>query len=312
VITATAHTRTAPAWRQSVWPLQAHDLFGIDLGGAPATDPKSVFMAGSDRPAFLGPVQRLHPADFAGICLQTRLNFSDYQPAAALALLPTSLTADIRGAVPKRQAEFITGRYLAALALQHYHREQHQCRQTELGPSEYGQPQSHQPYWVAANPDRSPAWPAGFIGSISHSNGVVLCALARNCDIRLLGIDTEQLLTPDVAAELRASILLPQEQRLLPPQDAALWLSLIFSAKESLFKALYPQVKRFFPFSAAEVLAIQPSCGRLSIRLTESLSTDLPAGSSFSCQFRHCDVPHQPSQVQTLIYQYMTEGTVQR
>ncbi|MDZ7867973.1 MAG: 4'-phosphopantetheinyl transferase superfamily protein [Rheinheimera sp.] len=274
-------------------------------------------MAGSDRPAFLGPVQRLQPADFAGICLQTRLNFSDYQPAAALALLPTSLTDDIRVAVPKRQAEFIAGRYLAALALQHYHREhfhsgQHQCRQTEFGPSEYGQPQSHQPYWVAANPDRSPAWPAGFIGSISHSNGVVLCALARSYDIRLLGIDTEQLLTPDVAAELRASILLPQEQRLLPPQDVTLWLSLIFSAKESLFKALYPQVKRFFPFSAAEVLTIQPSCGRLSIRLTESLSADLPAGSRFSCQFRQYYEPHQPPQVQTLIYQHTTEEIVLR
>jgi 4'-phosphopantetheinyl transferase EntD len=270
-------------------------------------------MPGSDRPSFLGPIQRLQPADFAGICLQTQLDVSNYQPTATLAMLPTSLADYISGAVPKRQAEFIAGRYLAALALQHYNQqhqpnEQHQYRQPTSEPSEFGPPQGLPFYWVAAHTDRSPIWPAGYIGSISHSNGVVICALARNRDIRLLGIDTEQLLTPDVANELCTSILLPQEQDLLPPQDPALWLSLIFSAKESLFKALYPQVKRFFPFSAAEVLAIQPWCGRLRIRLTESLSAGLPAGSSFSCQFQYLDIPHQPSQVQTLIYQDIGTG----
>ena len=52
--------------------------------------------------------------------------------------------------------------------------------------------------------------------------------------------------------------------------------TLVFSAKESVFKCLHPFVRRYFGFHAARVVEARE--GRFTALLTETLTTELPEG----------------------------------
>ena len=52
-------------------------------------------------------------------------------------------------------------------------------------------------------------------------------------------------------------------------------LTLVFSAKESLFKCLYPRVQEFFGFAAARVIALDRVRHTLVIQLEQTLTPHL-------------------------------------
>lgn len=90
---------------------------------------------------------------------------------------------------------------------------------------------------------REPAWPEGWVGSISHTQGICVVVLASSQDVLSVGQDVEQAtpLNPD----LRDMICRPEEQaqinRLRAEHGAApAYEKLIFSAKESVHKAYFP------------------------------------------------------------------------
>ncbi len=65
-------------------------------------------------------------------------------------------------------------------------------------------------------------------------------------------------------------------------------LTLVFSAKESLFKALYPSVNRYFDFLDVIVAVFKPktkerdnSTGILTLKLNTDLNTELHQGKCF-------------------------------
>ena len=62
-------------------------------------------------------------------------------------------------------------------------------------------------------------------------------------------------------------------------------LTLLFSAKESLFKALYPALQRDFDFMAAELAALAQAERRFTLRLTVTLSAHFKAGDCFDGYF---------------------------
>ncbi|WP_148043592.1 4'-phosphopantetheinyl transferase family protein [Paracoccus methylarcula] len=164
------------------------------------------------------------------------------------------LPAAIAAARPPRRVEYVAGRMAAQVAL---HRLTGQAALVGMGP------------------DRLPVWPEGIIGSISHNrqNAVALAACARR--YHAVGVDIETLMDAVTAREV-----LP----VLGPVGAEdpLNLTLAFSAKESLFKALYPHVG-FFGFEDAR---FDPPC---ALVLTRDLSPDWPAGRRFTvnCRIGH-------------------------
>ncbi|MDP3813617.1 4'-phosphopantetheinyl transferase [Pseudomonas sp.] len=168
--------------------------------------------------------------------------------------------------VAKRQAEYLAGRLCARAALL-------RLTGTASVPS------------IGA--DRAPQWPAGTLGSISHGHGWAGAIVAQVQDWRGLGLDVEKLLPTARAERLAAEILTPAEllrlQGLTAAQRAQR-ISLTFSSKESLFKALYPLVRRHFYFQDAELLSVNPD-GSLSLRLLIDLHPDWPAGSQLAGQF---------------------------
>lgn len=138
----------------------------------------------------------------------------------------------IANAVPRRAAEFSAGRALARKAI-------------HLAGGE-----------IAAIPmraDRSPVWPRGFVGSISHSGELCAVAVAPSEFVCSLGLDIEQ---NDLAtAEMVRYICTPDEllraRSLLADSDLA--PRLLFSAKEAFFKASYPLFAVFLDFRDMEV-----------------------------------------------------------
>jgi enterobactin synthetase component D len=165
----------------------------------------------------------------------------------------------LEGAVLKRRIQYLAGRWCAREAMR------------RLGAV---------PVPIDRDRDGRPIWPAGFTGSITHSDRIAAAAVARSDAIEALGIDCEALLEPDVADEIAASIATPREICRLVTSGlcAAAGISLIFSAKEALYKCLNPIVRRFFDHHAAELTEADPASGHFSIRLCVDLAPRFPAG----------------------------------
>lgn len=154
--------------------------------------------------------------------------------------LTLRLPADLADAVPRRRAEFLAGRLCAMLALR------------AIGaPPEVGRA------------GRAPVWPAGATGSIAHAGGRAIAVAARRP--ARLGVDCETLLTPQAAAEIGPLILAEAEWRLRPEaMEAARFLTLAFSAKEALYKALSDSLDEIPDFHAAQVTGMAPGRIRLA------------------------------------------------
>lgn len=97
---------------------------------------------------------------------------------------------------------------------------------------------------IVAREDRSPIWPQGLVGSITHSDGLCAVAIARAEQVSELGIDVE----PDgpVRRELWARIARPDERlaagdEALAGEEEGRRVRLLFSAKEAYYKAQFPR-----------------------------------------------------------------------
>lgn len=140
--------------------------------------------------------------------------------------------AELANAGRKRKAEHLAGRIAAAHALPDH-------AVPGIGPS------------------GEPLWPEGVSGSITHS-GTQAMAVVVHHPHALVGIDTEAILPDREAREIQDGIIDAQEAICLTRSGYpfALALTLAFSAKESLFKALFPQVKEYMSFDCARMTSL--------------------------------------------------------
>ena len=190
----------------------------------------------------------------------SQLHSDDFQLSAIEA------PASIQRSVAKRQAEFLAGRICARAAL-------HQLEGLNFSP--------------AIGDDRAPVWPAHITGSITHSTGRAAAIVARKTHWRGLGMDLENLLNAERAERLAGEILTPPEMQRMAAghrDQLALLVTLTFSVKESLFKALYPIVRKRFYFEHAEVLEWTES-GEVRLRLLTDLSGEWRNGTELQAQF---------------------------
>ena len=195
---------------------------------------------------------------------------TDFTPAHLLAddfaRSAIEMPASIQRSVAKRQAEFLAGRLCARAALLHL---DGTCATPAIGE------------------DRAPVWPAHIAGAITHSNGRAGAVVALKSEWQGLGIDLENLLSDERARRLVKEILTPGEQRRMAEgcdEDVALVVTLTFSIKESLFKALFPLVGQRFYFEHAEVLSWSKD-GHVRLRLPTDLSTEWHHGKEIEGQF---------------------------
>lgn len=176
------------------------------------------------------------------------------------------LPANLICAAPKRQADFLVGRYLAKLAL------------SQLSIKDQD---------IRIGKNREPLWPNGVIGSISHASPHAICMLANEDAVNYLGVDIENLIPTRLINEIQTNIVTAQEMLLFDEDvfSRQTAFTLIFSAKESLFKALFPQVKHFFDFLDARVISADPQRSQLSLSLCRVLSQAYKANDSFTAYY---------------------------
>ncbi|WP_330308825.1 MULTISPECIES: 4'-phosphopantetheinyl transferase superfamily protein [unclassified Streptomyces] len=110
----------------------------------------------------------------------------------------------------------------------------------------------------------APQWPSGLIGSMTHCDGYSAAALARATDLVSLGIDAEPHLA--LPAGVFDAVALPTEvdrlDRLGARTPAVHWDRLLFSAKESVYKAWFPLTRQWLDFSEADIDIVQgPATG---------------------------------------------------
>jgi enterobactin synthetase component D len=178
-------------------------------------------------------------------------------------LPPSTLPPSLANASPKRKSEYLAGRHCAAMALQ-------------MAGCEQAAP-------PAMGADRLPLWPPGWLGCITHGNGEAIAAVSGNEASRLLGIDVERLIDPALVDGIGALVALEEELALFSGCTLSQALTILFSAKESLYKALYPEVQRFMDFSAARVTWFAP--GMVALRLAEDWHPAWPEGSMLTVRY---------------------------
>jgi 4'-phosphopantetheinyl transferase EntD len=150
-------------------------------------------------------------------------------------------------AVEKRRREFAGGRNCARRAL------------GQLG---------FAPGPILSGARGEPLWPAGSVGSITHCDGYRACAVARREELASIGIDAESHaplphgLLPDIARSEEQPLLV----ELARSKPAIHWDRLLFSAKESVYKAWFPLAEAWLGFEDA-TLSIDPGAGTFAARL---------------------------------------------
>jgi 4'-phosphopantetheinyl transferase EntD len=111
----------------------------------------------------------------------------------------------------------------------------------------------------------APRWPEGLTGSMTHCDGYCAAALVRTTDLVSLGIDAEpHAALPD---DMLGAVALPAEERRLTRLAAhrpdVHWDRLLFSAKESVYKAWFPLTGAWLGFEEADIdLHVAPGASR--------------------------------------------------
>lgn len=107
--------------------------------------------------------------------------------------------------------------------------------------------------------NRLPVWPSGVVGSISHCNTIAVAMTAPKSRYCALGVDVESLLEPDVAQNIQQIVCRDEEliclERYVPCRRRS--VTILFSAKEALYKALFPLVGKFKDFHSAELVGFE-------------------------------------------------------
>lgn len=136
----------------------------------------------------------------------------------------------------------------------------------------------------AIGPSGEPLWPEGVSGSITHSGTQAMAVVVRD-RLALIGIDCETILPENEAREIKDGVIDAREERVLSHSGYpfALALTLAFSAKESLFKALFPRVQAWMGFDSARVTMLDDKT--LTLALTRQLA-DFNEGATFTLHWQ--------------------------
>ena len=102
--------------------------------------------------------------------------------------------------------------------------------------------------WPIVRQGRAPVWPSDVVGGIAHSRTLALAATARTTAFSGIGVDIE---TPSrVTPRLAERVLTPTERTRLPTPE---WRTALFSAKESVYKAVNPQTGEYLALGDVEI-----------------------------------------------------------
>ncbi len=214
----------------------------------------------------LGDHRRPLPPAFA-----VAFDASSYTPMI-FTLLEIKRPPEIQRAVINRQAEFLAGRLAARQAM------------TCLGTSDAE---------LEIGALRQPVWPSGMTGSITHTNSIGAAIAVPSSMVRGVGIDIECIIDNETADAIRDTVLTDEELSIFAAEDCSIdsniFLTIVFSAKESFFKATSFHAGQYFDFHALRLIRLDTASGRLMFMVAQTISQELHVGRIFDACFRVID-----------------------
>ncbi|MDX2355594.1 4'-phosphopantetheinyl transferase family protein [Dietzia sp. PP-33] len=158
----------------------------------------------------------------------------DLDDAAALAALYPVEAEQISGAVESRRVEFAAARACAREAM-----------------ARLGLPAGP----ITRGGRGMPVWPAGVVGTLTHTAGLRAAALAPVDRVRSLGLDVEP--HGPLSGGVLEAVSLPEEAAWVRAargaERAVHWDRLLFTAKEATYKAWFPLTRRWLGFADAHI-----------------------------------------------------------
>jgi 4'-phosphopantetheinyl transferase EntD len=179
-------------------------------------------------------VARLFPPFVQGVIASTRTGCESPHPEERAA---------VASVVERRRREFLCGRACAHAALR--------AIGLDRGPIPVGR-------------GRQPEWPPGVVGSISHAGDWAGAVVARAADAWGIGFDIE-VLNPPLAPDVERLVLTPAERGVAPVDHplATYRSKIAYSAKEAVYKCVFPPTGRRLSFEDVEVdVDVGASCAR--------------------------------------------------
>ena len=183
-------------------------------------------------------------------CFSTTLPLDSKLSPGFEAWLPEQL----KGASSQRRQEFVAGRYCVFNAAR--------AIGLELET-------------LPISAERGPVWPAGVIGSISHSKKLAIGCIGEVGQFRSIGIDTEEVFSNQTIKDIMEAIALDSEiafiTKEIPTRAKALAFTIVFSAKEALFKAIHPLCKQFIDFQEVKMTSLSLESKTFTLEVCEKI-----------------------------------------
>jgi enterobactin synthetase component D len=132
---------------------------------------------------------------------------------------------------------------------------------------------------MATDSDGLPILPPGLVGSLSHTSkyafALVLPAALGNC-----GCDIETILSDTLLHDTEPEILTARDRQALKITAGALSpnlaATLVFSAKESIYKGVFPVLRSFLDYTAFELEFMDQDLLRFRVNPNHPMAAKLP------------------------------------
>lgn len=173
-----------------------------------------------------------------------------------MADIPLAEQALVIAAVRSRREEFSSARHLAHRLLEKQGEAMHP---------------------ILTDLDRSPLWPKGWLGSLSHGRKWCAAVLARSGGgLKGVGIDLEEIrpIREDLYAEILTESEMQEMRRSKAPATHAAHVLSCFSIKEAVYKAMHPIGNHGLGFQAMQIRRLE-STGKVHMQALEELQERL-------------------------------------
>lgn len=157
----------------------------------------------------------------------------------------------------KRQAEYFAGRFAAFIVLK------------SLGVHKKS---------IKIDENFAPIWEDNIKGSISHNRSIALCLISLEPEHQYLGIDIEEVVDHQTYQQIEHKIIFTRTEYEIvktstQPEKA---FTIIFSAKESLFKSIYPFIKtKKIGFETSSAIKIHKNYLQIELDLPQKESNKI-------------------------------------
>lgn len=175
--------------------------------------------------------------------------------------------AFLKDALPSRLEEFFSGRVVAEAILRHHFASK---------------------AMISSKSQHLPQWPHTYLGSISHNQQQLLVMVSA--EYSYVGVDLKEHISQQTAEQIADLILTRKEQQYWLQEvkqyiSYTQYVSLLFSMKESLYKAVYPIAMNYIDFLEVEMIEVNMNQRRAHFQFCTNIQKKYALSSDYLVQW---------------------------